>query len=125
MGAPLAWSRKPKLSKYATRPLRATSTTAPGISPLSAPALSTWPRRSSPSEDSPTCSGRADGSGSAPSAAVIGTRAPRTARAASRFMAGRLLVAEGLDGIEAGRPERGIDAEAQADARGDSDRQDD
>jgi len=66
IGAPAALSRKPTACTDATRPLRATTTTAPGIRPRSTSTRSTCPMRSSRSDDSPTCSGFAVGRSLAP-----------------------------------------------------------
>src|SRR6266508_1361531 len=54
-------SRTPTASNSATLPWRATSTTAPGITPLSTSALNVAVSLLSRSEDSPTCSGLAVG----------------------------------------------------------------
>src|SRR6266581_7690985 len=57
IGAPLAGSRLPSASKYATLPWRAISSTAPGILFCSISLPSHFVTRSSRSDDSPTVSG--------------------------------------------------------------------
>src|SRR5690242_759780 len=78
IGAPLAGSRAPNASKYAMRPLRATTATAPGSRFALISACSTWPMRASRSAESPTSCGRADGSACARAAQTDNRAEKRT-----------------------------------------------
>src|SRR5215468_4333006 len=73
IGTLVAGSRVPAVSKKATLPLRAISTTAPGMTRLSTSALITSMSRCRRSEDSPTCSGLALGRLWAKAAPVVTT----------------------------------------------------
>jgi hypothetical protein len=79
-------SRKPTVSKYAIRPFRATTTTAPGIRPRSTSARRICPMRSSLSDESPTSSAFARGSGSAAAPATRSSEKPTMSESASAFM---------------------------------------
>src|SRR6266508_2661617 len=101
IGAPAALSRKPRLSKYAIRPLRATTITTPGSWPLSTSCLKAEVSLARRSGEKPTCSGRAEGRGCAQIGAADRTTAAQTTRLSSRFI-GYLLT--GLYGLEGKGP---------------------
>src|SRR5262245_27698911 len=87
IGSPLTLSRTPKLSKYTTRPLRATRATAPGILPASISDCRAWLTRWSRSDESPTSSGLAVGRPCAHSGPVRKRKVSRDRRATDRFIA--------------------------------------
>src|SRR5688572_4856539 len=87
MGTAAALSRKPIASRYATRPMRATRTTAPGMRPRSTSARSVSPMRARRADDRPTSSGLARGSPSAPAVVTKSSGRTRAIRLAARVMA--------------------------------------
>src|SRR5262249_33887190 len=90
IGTRVAGLRVPMASNSATLPWRATSSTAPGMTPFSTSFLSVVVIRARRSDDSPTCSGLALGRLWAWAAVTVSTNS-RAARNATFVLIGGLL----------------------------------
>src|SRR5258705_10906855 len=104
IGALVAGSRTPTVSKYAILPWRATRTIAPGMTRLSTSALSMSMTRCRRSEDRPTCSGRTLGRLCASTVTAVMKQSRAAASRAFTLMVLVLLAEVDAGSSEACRP---------------------